>query len=450
MSNEAELISYLKELVDLSSISAEKDKAEISRATANNIVNRLQAIGAEVAVVENVAEHCNPMILGKIITDETKPIYLFYSHYDVQPASKEDGWDTDPFNMVEKDGYVIGRGVSDDKGPIVATYFALKELVDAKQLKVNIGFIYEGQEESGSDGFEQTLEKNRNFFTLPVGGIFIADTAWFDDDHPSMDYGFRGLSYLGIEIQGPYRDQHSGQVGGAIREPMTDLVHLLTKLVVDEKVLIDGFYDNVRKISPEEEKLYEQINFNLETFKKSLGVERLPVEDPKKVMMNLWRNPTLSIHGIEGAFSGPGGKTVIPGKVTAKVSMRLVPDQDPVQISELAKKFIEKEFEKFNSPNKLIVHVMATGDWWLGNIDNRLYKAFQESLRDYWQIEPIFARSGGSIPIIAFMEKIFNAPAVGMAIGQSSDGAHSQNEHLRIKNLVGAKEVIKKVIQKIS
>lgn len=445
------ILKFLTELIAFKSVSSDKNQAENSRKAAEFIKSYLEVLGTNVKLIENVVKGKNPLIFGKLGEDTAKKTILFYSHYDVQPAEKEDGWDTEPFELIEKDGYLYGRGTDDDKGPIAATIYAIKELLDEKKdLPVNIRFLYEGEEESGSEGFEEAVTNNKDFFGH-IDGILILDTSWFTDNHPSLDYGFRGISYLAVEITGPKQDQHSGMVGGTIQEPMTDLVSILSKLIDQNgKVLVKGFYDKVNPLTDEERKLYGNLEFSLDEYKQSLGVERVLVEDPIQTLMNRWRYPCLSIHGIEKAFSGVGAKTVVPGTVVGKVSMRLVPNQDPQEIAKLFEDYVSKIFAEINSPNTLKVSSLGNGDWWYGDVTNFLFKAGKSALQEYWKIDPSFARSGGSIPIIPFMEKIFEAPAMGLGIGQPSDGAHSQNEHLRIENLIGGKEVIKLTLKNIS
>lgn len=438
-----EMLQFLDDLIAMPSISAEPDRADDSRKTAEYIKNAYEDIGFEVSIVDNKVEGKNPLILGKLEADPDKKTILFYSHYDVQPAAIDDGWDTQPFEMTQKeDGYVYGRGTNDDKGPITATYFAIKQLQEDGELPVNVAILYEGEEESSSGGFEETVTANTGFYG-DVDGIMVLDTSWFSDDRPSVDYGFRGISYMSINITGPKKDQHSGLVGGTIHEPMTDLVHILSNLIsLDGEVLIDGFYDDVKPINDTEKELYEDIEYNIEDYKNYLGRDILLVDDTTKTLMNQWRNPCLSIHGIEGAFSGPGAKTVVPGTVKAKVSMRLVPDQDPDKIADLFTTYVNEMFEDMDSPNEMEVVTLGTGNWWYGNINNFLFESATTAIENYWEQTPNYARSGGSIPIIPFMEEVFDAPAIGLGVGQSSDGAHSQNERLRIKNLVGAKYVI--------
>jgi acetylornithine deacetylase/succinyl-diaminopimelate desuccinylase-like protein len=446
-----EMKKYLIELVKLQSVSSDPSKKSESLKTADFVVSKLKEIGAETKIISNAMTNKNPLIYAKLGSDPEKKTILFYSHYDVQPALKEDGWNTDPFTVIEKDGYLYGRGTSDDKGPIVVVYQTIKELQLKETLPVNVCWLYEGEEESGSGGFIETVSKDHSFFGK-VDGIMVMDTAWFGEKTPSMDYGFRGLVYAFIEIFGPSADQHSGAFGGSFREPMTDLIYILSKLIsLDGKILVEGVYDSVKPLTPEEEELYNKIEFNVNEYKKSIGYNtKWDNEDPKKILMNLWRNPSLSIHGIEGAFYGPGAKTVIPAKVLGKVSIRLVPDQKPTEIAKLFENYVNKEFKKLNSPNTLVFHPHGLGDWWYGDLNNFLFKANQKAIKEYWKMDPIFARSGGSIPIIPFMEKTFNAPAIGMSTGQSTDGAHSQNEKLRIRNLEGSKEVVKLMLKEIA
>ena len=443
-----EMKEYLEKLIAIQSISSDPSKKEFSLKTADFVASKLQELGAETKIVPNAISGKNPLIYAKLVTNPNKKTILFYSHYDVQPALKDDGWDTEPFTVFEKDGYYYGRGVSDDKGPIVIVYQAIKELQKSGDLPVNICWLYEGEEESGSGGFKDTVAKDYSFFPK-IDGLMICDTVWFGKETPSMDYGFRGLVYSIFEIDGPEKDVHSG-AGGLFREPMVDLVYLLSKLVsLDGKILVDGIYDSVKPVTDEEEALYENVEFDVEEFKKSLGYEKLNNEEPKSMLMNFWRYPSLSIHGVEGAFYGPGAKTVIPAKVKGKVSIRIVPDQKPGEIAKLLEQYAQKEFAKLNSPNKLTVHTLITGDWWYGDLNNFLFKANTKAIKEYWKMEPSYVRSGGTLPIIPFMESTFNAPAIGIATGQITDGPHSQNERIRIKNFEGSKEVIKLILQEV-
>ena len=368
-----EMIDFLGQLIVFPSISADKSMAAESLKTANFIKDHLEQLGAEIKIIDNVISDKNPLLLGKLGSDPSKKTILVYSHYDVMPASMDDGWDSEPFTIkIRDDGYVYGRGTNDDKGPITATYFAIKELLKEGELPVNISFLYEGEEESSSGGFEEVVEANKDFFGK-VDGLVILDTSWFGVNTPTMDYGFRGIVYMTFAIEGPNADQHSGLVGGTIREPMTDLVYLMSRLIdLEGKILIDGFYDEVSPLTDEERKLYDNIEFDMDAHKEFLGMEKMISDDPKEVLMNGWRNPCLSLHGIEKAFYGVGAKTVVPGTVIGKASVRIVPDQKPEEIEKLFTEYLEKEFVKLNSPNKLTVTSLGAGDWWVGDVDNFL------------------------------------------------------------------------------
>ncbi|MHA2172869.1 MAG: M20/M25/M40 family metallo-hydrolase, partial [Candidatus Kariarchaeaceae archaeon] len=325
-----EHLDFLAEFVSLKSISSDPQYRQTSHDTASYLLQQILTLGADAEVI--LQDDANPAVIGKIGNEEDIKTILIYGHYDVQPASKEDGWDTDPFDLTEKDGFLYGRGATDDKGPISSTLFAVKEMMEDGEFPVNLRFIYEGMEESGSVGFEEIVAANLEFFGK-VDGVVVIDNYWLGTERPCLTYGLRGMAYMGIEVSGPKQDLHSGVEGGTIREPMTDLINIMGKLqMIDGMPLIGHFGDNVRPMTPEENALYEDIDFDLDTYKENLGVTALNETDTKKLLMKKWRFPTFSFHGIEGAFSGPGGKTVIPQKVTAKVSMRLVPDQVPDEI----------------------------------------------------------------------------------------------------------------------
>ncbi|MHA2250548.1 MAG: M20/M25/M40 family metallo-hydrolase [Candidatus Kariarchaeaceae archaeon] len=444
-----ELIDTLREFVSLQSISSDPTKGEDSVKTAEYLISKLKDLGVETRLARNKTEGKNPLVLGRLDVNSSKPTLTLYGHYDVQPASVEDGWQSEPFDLQEKDGYLYGRGATDDKGPITATLFAVKELLAEGELPINIRFIYEGEEESGSEGFEETVLANNDWF-VDTDGIMVMDNYWLGEHRPCVTYGLRGMTYVTIELSGPSQDLHSGVEGGVIREPLFDLIQILSKLSSkDGKALIDGFYDKVLPLGSTEESLYDAIEYDLVRYREALGVKALQFDNVKKVLLHKWRYPTISIHGIEGAFSGPGGKTVIPSRVTGKVSMRLVPDQDPKEIGELCKKQVEEIFAQLESPNTLSVEAISTGDWWVGNPDNFLFKAADQAIFDVWKQKPMYTREGGSIPIVPFMEKTFDAPAMLLSIGQSTDQAHSQNERIRIENLVNGKEVLKTMFRLI-
>ncbi|MFV2014304.1 MAG: M20/M25/M40 family metallo-hydrolase, partial [Candidatus Heimdallarchaeota archaeon] len=300
-----EHIDFLTEFVSMKSVSSNPELRQTCADTASFLLQLVLTLGADAHVITQ--ESGSPIVIGKIGNEEDLPTILLYGHYDVQPAAIEDGWDTEPFELTEKDGYLYGRGATDDKGPITSTLFAIKELLEDGQFPVNLRFIYEGMEESGSEGFEELISDHREFFGK-VDGVVVIDNYWLGTDRPCLTYGLRGMAYMGIEVSGPKQDMHSGVEGGTFREPMTDLINILGRLqTVTGEPMISGFADDVRPITPEENALYQDIEFDLETYKEAIGVSALNSDDTHTLLMKKWRMPTFSFHGIEGAFSGPGG-----------------------------------------------------------------------------------------------------------------------------------------------
>jgi len=302
-----------------------------------------------------------PILLGELSSSDTDSKDLktvcVYGHLDVQPAAKEDGWDSEPFVLTERDGKLYGRGSTDDKGPVLSWFAAIEafQRLDIK-IPVNIKFILEGMEEYGSDGLFETIqtESKPNKFLSDVDFFCISDNYWLGKHKPCLTYGLRGLAYFQCSVQGTEQDLHSGVTGGTVPEAMTDLIKLMSTLVDSQgKILVDGVLDQVAPVTPEEEALYDAIEFDLDEYKKEIRVvgNRL-INDgggKRSLLMARWRYPTLSLHGIEGAFSGGGAKTVIPAKVIGKFSLRLVPDQDPVDIEIKMKLHLQKEFAKVSA-----------------------------------------------------------------------------------------------------
>jgi nonspecific dipeptidase len=295
-----------------------------------------------------------PILLGEFMVDPKKKTVCVYGHLDVQPASKEDGWDTDPFVLTEKDGKLYGRGSTDDKGPALSWMWVIEAHQELGiELPVNIKIMYEGMEEYGSEGmFETIIEQAKpGKFLNDVDFFCISDNYWLGKSKPCLTYGLRGIAYFTLSVQGAEQDLHSGVLGGTVHEAMTDLVGLMGTLVdTSGKILVDGVMDDVKPVTAEEEALYDPIEFSVEDFKEENKIKsvsnKLLHEDKKTLLMHRWRYPTLSMHGIEGAFHGGGAKTVIPAKVIGKFSLRLVPDQDPKRIESVVKAHIDREFAK--------------------------------------------------------------------------------------------------------
>uniref|UniRef100_A0A183BVH7 M20_dimer domain-containing protein n=1 Tax=Globodera pallida TaxID=36090 RepID=A0A183BVH7_GLOPA len=290
--------------------------------------------------------------------DKKKRTLLVYGHLDVQPAMLEDGWNTEPFELIEKEGKLFGRGSTDDKGPVL------------------------GMEESGSEGLDECVEKYKSFLS-DVDFVCISDNYWLGKQKPCITYGLRGLSPFTLEITAPNQDLHSGLYGGTIHEPMNDLCWLLSQLS-DTKgtILVKGIDKMVAKLTEEERSLYAKIDFDLEGLKKDIGVEKLTSDDPKEILMRRWRQPALSIHGIEGAFSGKGLKTVIPSKVIGKFSVRLVPHMIPDEVDKAVVAHVTEVWKSRASPNKMIILPMGGSSLpWLGDFKHPHFQAGVKAIK---------------------------------------------------------------------
>lgn len=391
-----------------------------------------------------------PILLGEFQVDPKKNTVCVYGHLDVQPADKEDGWDTDPFTLVEKDGKLYGRGSTDDKGPALSWLW----IVEAHQalgveLPVNIKIMYEGMEEFGSEGMFELIrdEAKPGKFLDDVDFFCISDNYWVGKTKPCLTYGLRGIAYFQVGVQGCEQDLHSGVFGGTVHEAMTDLIGLMGTLVdTSGKILVEGVMDSVKPLTKEEEALYETIDFDVESYKEENKVksvsDKLLFETEKEILMHRWRYPTLSLHGIEGAFSGKGAKTVIPATVKGKFSLRLVPDQDPKEIEKLVTAHLEKEFAKLKSPNKLSIELIHGAVAWLSDPKHPNFGAAAKAIEKVYGSGPDYTREGGSIPITSAIEDATGMNVLLLPIGACDDMAHSQNEKYNISNLVNGIKVL--------
>ncbi|XP_069476831.1 beta-Ala-His dipeptidase-like isoform X2 [Ambystoma mexicanum] len=401
-------------------------------------------LGAEVQLVELGTEKLSngeslllpPVILAVLGSDPEKPTVCFYGHLDVQPAQKEDGWATDPYTMTEINGNLYARGATDNKGPVLAWLHAVKTYKALqKDIPVNLKFVIEGLEETGSDGLENLLKSKEAFFTN-VDYIVISDNVWLSRK-PALTYGTRGNAYFFVEVEGAKKDLHSGTFGGITHEAMTDLVALLAKLVDPSgRILIPGIYDDVAPLTEEEKKLYENIEFDLEEHKNATGVTKFRQATKEEVLLHLWRYPSLSIHGIEGAFYATGSKTVIPAKVTGKFSIRQVPNMKPDVAEKKVIKYITDEFEKLKSPNKLSVTMAIGALPWMANIKDPQYTAARRAIEKVFGVSPDMIRDGSTIPIAKTFQTMTKKSVMMLPIGGADDGEHSQNEKISRTNYI--------------
>ncbi|NWV79635.1 CNDP1 dipeptidase, partial [Dasyornis broadbenti] len=444
--HQSDFIKDLKEWVAVESDSVQPHlRKEVIRMMAL-AADRLAALGATVNLV-NLGSHQLPdgqilplpsVILGELGKDPQNPTVCFYGHVDVQPAKKEDGWNTDPYTLTEIHGNLYGRGATDNKGPVLAWINAVETFRALKlAMPVNFKFVIEGMEEAGSLGLEKLLEEeNQNFFS-DVDYIVISDNLWLSNKKPALTYGSRGNACFFVEVECGSKDLHSGTFGGIIHEPLLDLIALLDSLVDSTgRIQIPGIYDSVAALMEEERKLYESIEFDLEEHRNNCGVKKFLYSNKEEILLHLWHYPSLSIHGIEGAFHESGIKTVIPAKVIGKFSIRQVPHMDLSVVEQQVVEHLEGVFSKRNSPNKLKVSMPLGAKPWLADINDLLYKAARRAIKTVYGEDPDFIRDGSTIPVARMFQTITQKSVMMLPIGAADDGEHSQNEKISRHNYI--------------
>ncbi|WP_024773001.1 dipeptidase [Aquimarina macrocephali] len=435
-------INELFELLKIPSVSADTAFKDDVIRTAQEISNSLKESGCD--TVEICETPGYPIVYGEKIIDKNLPTVLVYGHYDVQPADPIELWDSPPFEPVIKkteihpEGAIFARGSCDDKGQMYMHVKALEIMTKTNQLPCNVKFMIEGEEEVGSKSLSWFVERNQDKLSNDV--ILISDTGMIAQDVPSITTGLRGLSYVEVEITGPNRDLHSGLYGGAVANP----INILTKMIAslhDENnhITIPGFYDKVENLSTEERAEMAKAPFSLDAYKKSLDINAVYGEKGYTTNERNSIRPTLDVNGIWGGYTGEGAKTVIASKAYAKISMRLVPNQDWEEITELFK----NHFENI-APDAVTVKVTPHhgGQGYVTPIDNIGYKAASKAYQDTFGKTPIPQRSGGSIPIVSLFEKELKSKTILMGFGLDSDAIHSPNEHFGVWNYLKGIETI--------
>lgn len=436
-------IDRLRRAVEIPSISADAAHRPEVVKMADFLEDELTALGAHVERrylgEQSPGLDLPPVLLGRYGDDPKKRSILVYGHYDVQPALKEDGWATDPFTLrVDDKDRMFGRGSTDDKGPVLGWVNAIDAHKKAGiEFPVNLLMCFEGMEESGSEGLDDLIKEEAKKFFKNADAVCISDNYWLGGEKPCLTYGLRGVSYFGIEVSGPGQDLHSGVYGGTVTEPMTDLINVMSTLVNNKgRILIPGIYDQVAPVTPEEEALYADIAFTMQDLYNGIGSKTAIFEDTKSTLMARWRNPSLSLHGIEGAFYAPGAKTVIPAKVIGKFSIRTVPNMDTDKVEELVKQHVEWEFTKLNSNNTFRFIPDHAGKWWISSPKHWNFTAAAKAVKQVWGVKPDMTREGGSIPVTLTFEQQTGKNVLLLPMGSSTDAAHSINEKLDKKNYI--------------
>ncbi len=440
--HKSRFIEELIILLKIPSISADSAYKNDVLKTAEAIKNSLQKAGCD--TVEICTTKGYPIVFGEKIIDENLPTILVYGHYDVQPPDPLDLWNSPPFEPVIKktkihpEGAIFARGACDDKGQLYMHVKALEFMTQNNQLPCNVKFMIEGEEEVGSASLANFVKENKEKLSNDV--ILISDTGMIAKDTPSITTGLRGLSYVEVEVTGPNRDLHSGLYGGAVANPINVLTKMIASLHDENNhITIPGFYDNVEELTTEERAEMAKAPFNLEAYKKALDIEAVYGEEGYTTNERNSIRPTLDVNGIWGGYTGEGAKTVIPSKAYAKISMRLVPNQDWEKITQLFK----THFETI-APKGVRVKVTPHhgGQGYVTPINNIGYKAASKAYATTFGTTPIPQRSGGSIPIVALFEKELQSKTILMGFGLDSDAIHSPNEHFGIWNYLKGIETI--------
>jgi len=434
--NKNRFLMELFELLRIPSISADtKYKNDVLK-TANLVKAHLEKIGIQNTELCETSGY--PIVFGEKIIDQSLPTILIYGHYDVQPPDPLDLWESDPFEPVIRNEKIYARGACDDKGQFFMHLKAVELMLKNNLLCCNVKFMIEGEEEVGSENLEPFVKNNKEKLKADV--ILISDTGIISNDTPSITTGLRGLSYLEVEVTGPNRDLHSGLYGGAVANP----INILTKMIAslhDEKnrITIPNFYDDVEIISLEERSEMAKAPFNLEEYKKELNIDDIYGEEGYSTIERNSIRPTLDVNGIWGGYIGEGAKTVIASKAFAKISMRLVPNQQSEKITKL----FSNHFNKI-APKCVSVKVTPHhgGEAYVSPTNDTGYNAAKLAMNDSFGKMPIPVRTGGSIPIVALFEKELGLKSILMGFGLDSDAIHSPNEHYGVFNFLKGIETI--------
>ena len=419
-----DFVQELIELLKIPSISTDSAyNGEVQRC-AEWLAGHMKAAGVQKVEVMPTGGH--PIVYAEHIVDPDKPTVLVYGHYDVQPPDPLDLWESPPFEPVlHEDGRLVARGSSDDKGQMFMHVKAIESYLKAEdQPPLNLKFIIEGEEECGSGNLRPFIEKHKDLLAADV--VVISDTSMFAAGVPSITYGLRGLAYTQVELTGPDRDLHSGMYGGGIENPVNVLARLIAGLHDENhRVTIPGFYDNVRDLTDEERATFAALPFDEAEWKHSVGVSQTKTEAGYTALEGISARPTLDVNGIWGGYQGEGAKTVLPSKAGAKISMRLVPDQTPEEITAKIQAYFEQ-----NTPAtmKLKFTDLHGGHGAIVDMNHPAMQAGAKALKDTYGKEPFFTREGGSIPVVAEFKNILGIDTVLMGFGLDQDAIHSPNE----------------------
>lgn len=434
--NKEQFLEELKELLRIPSVSAQENHNADTAKCAEAVKQSLLKAGCDSVEICETAGH--PIVFGQKFVDASLPTILTYGHYDVQPAEPLELWTNGPFDPVVIDGKIYARGACDDKGQMYMHVKALEVMNATNTLQCNVKFIIEGEEEVGSTNLGKFLEDYKDQLKADV--VLVSDTSMISMEHPSIETGLRGLAYMEVEVVGPNRDLHSGVYGGAVANPITILSKMIASLHDENNhITVQGFYDKVVALTDAERVALNKAPFDLKEYTDELGIEEDWGEKGYTALERTGVRPTLELNGMWGGYIGEGAKTVLPSKANAKISMRLVPNQNSHEIAEL----FTAHFNKI-APNcvKVTVTEHHGGEPVVTPTDSIAYKAAEKAIATTFGKDPIPTRGGGSIPIIALFEKTLGLKTVLMGFGLDNDNIHSPNEKFDVANYYKGIETI--------
>jgi acetylornithine deacetylase/succinyl-diaminopimelate desuccinylase-like protein len=435
---------HLSELLDflrIPSVSTDPDRQGDVRRAAEFVAARLGELGLEVKLLETAG---HPAVFASSGEDEGLPTVLVYGHYDVQPPDPLEEWTSPPFEPLVKDGRIVARGASDDKGQVYAHVKAVESLLACRgALPVNVKFLIEGEEEIGSANLGPLVEEHQDLLAADV--ILISDGAMIAPGTPTITYGLKGLCYLEVRVQGASRDLHSGAYGGGVPNPIQALAGIIAALKDERgRILVPGFYDEVLELGEEERRLMAEVDFDERAFAEEVGLEHTPGEEGYSLLERLWARPTLDVNGIVGGFGGEGAKTVIPARAMAKISCRLVPDQDPDEIAALVTDYVHSL-----APVGVKIEVLKLhgGKPMLTALDSPAARAVARAAEGVYGRPTVFVRTGGTIGVASDFQRILGAEMVLLGLGLESDRLHSPNEKFDLDNYYRGIEVAARALE---
>ena len=440
--------TYLEELKDflrIPSISTDPEYRDEVLRCAGFMRDRMQDAGLTAELVETAGY---PLVYGEWLGAPGKPTLLFYGHYDVQPADPLELWDNPPFEPTEVGDDLVARGATDDKGQCFVHVKAVGAmLAERGELPINVKFIIEGEEESGGQAIDTFVREDAGE-RLKCDAVLVSDSAMYAPGQPSLIYGLKGMSYLELKVTGPDRDLHSGSFGGAVTNPLNALAYIVGRLrdPQDGKILIPGFYDDVRELEDWERREFAALDFDAEAYRAEVGVPELFGEAGYTTLERTWGRPTCDVNGIFGGYMKAGAKTVLPAWGGAKVSMRLVPDQDPIKIRELFTAYVQ-EITPPGVEVEIIDHHGA--DPVIVETDGELVEAALAAMEDVWK-RPVRVREGGSIPIVSTFSQVLHVPVMLLGFGLSDDRLHSPNEKFHLPNFYGGIQAVVRMLDRMA